>query len=117
MTYTTILTETRGRVGLVTLNRPNAMNALNPTILRELIAMAKAGNVVFGYEFIDLGDPSPPGGPPSDAVRATALTRFESVAVPPAPSLIEPEPVLADAAAAVGHVSTVESADGRPSAG
>jgi len=37
MSYTTILTETRGRVGLVTLNRPEAMNALNPTILSELM--------------------------------------------------------------------------------
>lgn len=38
MSYTTILTETRGRVGLVTLNRPEAMNALNPTILDELMS-------------------------------------------------------------------------------
>lgn len=37
MSYTTILTETRGRVGLVTLNRPKAMNALNPTLLNELM--------------------------------------------------------------------------------
>jgi enoyl-CoA hydratase len=37
MSYTTILTEIRGRVGLVTLNRPEAMNALNPTILSELM--------------------------------------------------------------------------------
>lgn len=37
MTYTTILTEKRGRVGLVTLNRPEAMNALNFTLTRELM--------------------------------------------------------------------------------
>ncbi len=37
MTYTTIITETRGRVGLVTLNRPEAMNALNNTLTRELM--------------------------------------------------------------------------------
>ena len=37
MNYTTILTETRGRVGLVTLNRPEAMNALNFTLTRELM--------------------------------------------------------------------------------
>jgi enoyl-CoA hydratase len=36
MTYETILTETRGRVGLVTLNRPQALNALNSTLIREL---------------------------------------------------------------------------------
>ena len=37
MPYTSILIETRDRVGLVRLNRPEAMNALNPTILRELM--------------------------------------------------------------------------------
>jgi enoyl-CoA hydratase len=42
MPYTSILTETRGRVGLVTLNRPEAMNALNPTILRELMEALEA---------------------------------------------------------------------------
>ena len=42
MSYTTILTETRGRVGLVTLNRPEAMNALNPVILGELMDALEA---------------------------------------------------------------------------
>ena len=42
MSYTTILTETRGRVGLVTLNRPEAMNALNPTLVRELMDALEA---------------------------------------------------------------------------
>jgi len=37
MSYTTILTETRGRVGLITLNHPQAMNALNGTLLSELM--------------------------------------------------------------------------------
>jgi enoyl-CoA hydratase len=37
MAYTSILTETRGRVGLVTLNRPQALNALNAILLTELI--------------------------------------------------------------------------------
>ena len=36
MTYTTILTETRGRVGIVTLNRPKGMNAFNLQMLGEL---------------------------------------------------------------------------------
>jgi serine/threonine-protein kinase len=76
-------------------------------------AMKKAGNVVFGYEFTDLGDPSPPGTPPSASMQAHALPRAESPAIPPAPRLIEPEPVLAEAAAALGHVSTVASEDGR----
>ena len=37
MAYTCILTETRGRVGLITLNRPQALNALNAILLTELI--------------------------------------------------------------------------------
>jgi len=42
MSYTTILTETRGRVGLITLNRPKAMNALNRTLLSELVSALTA---------------------------------------------------------------------------
>lgn len=37
MPYEMILTETRGRVGLITLNRPQAMNALNNRLMRELM--------------------------------------------------------------------------------
>jgi enoyl-CoA hydratase len=36
MTYETILVETRGNVGLVTLNRPKALNALNAVLIDEL---------------------------------------------------------------------------------
>jgi enoyl-CoA hydratase len=35
MPYEMILTETRGRVGLITLNRPQVMNALNNQLMRE----------------------------------------------------------------------------------
>ena len=37
MPYELILTETRGRVGLITLNRPQALNALNHQLMRELM--------------------------------------------------------------------------------
>jgi enoyl-CoA hydratase len=37
MTHTSILVETRGRVGLITLNRPQAMNALNNQLMQELM--------------------------------------------------------------------------------
>jgi enoyl-CoA hydratase len=36
MSYETLLTETRGAVALVTLNRPKALNALNATLMTEL---------------------------------------------------------------------------------
>ena len=42
MTYTSVLTEIRGRVGLVTLNRPQAMNAFNQVMLAELFDALEA---------------------------------------------------------------------------
>ncbi len=42
MAYETIVTETRGKVGLITLNRPKALNALNSQVLADLVAAAKA---------------------------------------------------------------------------
>jgi enoyl-CoA hydratase len=40
--YETILTETRGKVGLITLNRPKALNALNSTVLAEVLSALTA---------------------------------------------------------------------------
>jgi enoyl-CoA hydratase len=40
--YSTILVSTRGRVGWITLNRPEALNALNSTLVEELAAAAAA---------------------------------------------------------------------------
>jgi enoyl-CoA hydratase len=50
MTYDTILVETRGRVGLVTLNRPEALNAINRKLTSELLAAVEAfgGDVNIG---------------------------------------------------------------------
>ncbi len=42
MPYEMILTETRGRVGLVSLNRPDARNALNLQLLSELMDALEA---------------------------------------------------------------------------
>lgn len=36
MSFETIITETRGRVGLIRIHRPQALNALNTTVLREI---------------------------------------------------------------------------------
>ncbi len=38
MTYETILVEQRGAVTLVTLNRPQALNALNSAVLTDLLS-------------------------------------------------------------------------------
>ncbi len=40
--YETILVEQRGRVGIVTLNRPQALNALNLTLMREVVGAIEA---------------------------------------------------------------------------
>ncbi|WP_081679699.1 enoyl-CoA hydratase [Acidovorax sp. JHL-9] len=40
--YETILVERRDRVGLVTLNRPRSLNALNTTLAREVVSALKA---------------------------------------------------------------------------
>jgi enoyl-CoA hydratase len=42
MSYETILVEQRGAVTLITLNRPKALNALNSSVLRELIGAFRA---------------------------------------------------------------------------
>ncbi|HNH34470.1 MAG TPA: enoyl-CoA hydratase-related protein, partial [Rhodocyclaceae bacterium] len=42
MAYENILVETRGKVGLITLNRPKALNALNDALIDELGAALAA---------------------------------------------------------------------------
>jgi enoyl-CoA hydratase len=42
MAYEAILVETRGKVGLLTLNRPKALNALNGQILSEVVSAMRA---------------------------------------------------------------------------
>ncbi|MEP6842280.1 MAG: enoyl-CoA hydratase [Pseudolysinimonas sp.] len=46
--YLTILVEQRGRVGLITLNRPEALNAINSQLLKELLEAATAFDVDTG---------------------------------------------------------------------
>jgi enoyl-CoA hydratase len=58
MAYETILTETRGAVALITLNRPKALNALSAQLVREL------GHALDGYE-------------DDDAIGAIVLTGSE----------------------------------------
>ena len=42
MSYETIIVETKGKVGIVRLNRPQALNALNATVNKELTAAIDA---------------------------------------------------------------------------
>ena len=42
MAYENILVETKGRVGIIRFNRPNALNALNAALVGELIAAIDA---------------------------------------------------------------------------
>jgi enoyl-CoA hydratase len=42
MTQETIIVETRGRVGIITLNRPKALNALNSQLMAEVLEAAEA---------------------------------------------------------------------------
>ena len=42
MTYETIIVETKGKVGIVRLNRPQALNALNAKVNEELTAAIDA---------------------------------------------------------------------------
>jgi len=58
MAYENILVETRGKVGLITLNRPQALNALSPALMREL------GSALLAYEA-------------DDAIRALVLPGTE----------------------------------------
>lgn len=39
--YETILLERRGRVGIITLNRPKALNALNSQLMREVVSVVE----------------------------------------------------------------------------
>jgi len=58
MTYQNILVKTEGAVGVITLNRPKALNALNSELLGELVTVLKAWDA-------------------DDAVRAIVLTGSE----------------------------------------
>ena len=43
--YETIIVETEGRVGVITLNRPKALNALNTQLMNEVVSAAKAFDI------------------------------------------------------------------------
>jgi adenylate cyclase len=77
-------------------------------------AMLKHGNVVFGMVFNNAGDRSPPSRVPPPEVTDQAVPEFDApfLRVIPAPGVEPPATVLAEAAAAVGHVAMLPSIDG-----
>ena len=52
MTYTQILSETRDRVAIITLNRPKALNALSDPLAEELAAALKGFDADAGISVI-----------------------------------------------------------------
>ena len=51
MAYENIIAEKKGKVGLITLNRPKALNALSTPLIRELAAaLERAALSVLGCE-------------------------------------------------------------------
>ena len=50
MVYQNIIVEIRGKVGLVTLNRPQALNALNEALIAELNDALGTTSIVVTYD-------------------------------------------------------------------
>ncbi len=44
MSYELILSEVRGRVGVITMNRPDKLNAMNPQMNHEIISQISEWN-------------------------------------------------------------------------
>lgn len=61
--FETIQTETRGRVGIITLDRPKALNALNQQLMIEIISAAQAFDGDDGIGCIVLTGPKKPSQP------------------------------------------------------
>ena len=70
--YETILVETRGKVGLITLNRPQALNALNSALLGEVIQALDAFEADDESTRVEV-DHQPGIVPDTVADRATAV--------------------------------------------
>jgi len=88
----------------------------DPDSTRKLAdAFRTAGNVVFGVIFNHPGDTSPVGTEPDPAVRRNAVSTFDDVGfdLVPYPELERPDPLLAQAAVALGHVNAQNDKDDR----
>jgi enoyl-CoA hydratase len=77
MAYTSILTETRGRVGLVRLNRPGSLNALNQVLLREMFDALQAFDAEAGIGAIVLTGDQKAFAAGADIKEMATATPFE----------------------------------------
>ena len=75
-----ILTETRGRVGLVTLNRPEALNALNAALIAELVDAVDAFDADDGVGAIVITGSERAFAAGADIKEMAALTFAEAYA-------------------------------------
>ena len=55
MAYETILVETRGPVGFITLNRPKALNALNRQLIAELAVKMRLPTICPYRDYVEAG--------------------------------------------------------------
>lgn len=75
--YSTILVETRGRVGWITLNRPDALNALSSTLVDELARAAVAFDADEGIGCIVLTGSERAFAAGADIVQMSEMTSLE----------------------------------------
>ena len=69
MSYEFILTEQKGRVGVVTLNRPKQLNALNAKLMQELAA------ALYAYD----ADPGIPTDPKTTMGAIVSKVQYDRV--------------------------------------
>jgi enoyl-CoA hydratase len=77
MSHQTIVVETRGRVGLIRLNRPQALNALNATVKDELLAVAERFDADAGIGCIVIGGSEKAFAAGADIKEMAELSYFD----------------------------------------
>jgi enoyl-CoA hydratase len=85
VTYQSILTETRDRVGLIQLNRPEALNALNANLLKEVMQALEAfdGDDSIGAMVITGSEKAfAAGADIKEMAQATAVEMLKSEFIP-----------------------------------
>lgn len=79
MPYETIVAETRGRVGWITLDRPEALNALNLALMRELVDAAEGFDADPGIACIVLTGSARAFAAGADIVEMSGRTYVDAI--------------------------------------